>query len=338
MAKIEIDQVLEELGKFKKENPNILSPAIYSKSVTIDQYCNTITKVNGEFPSFSSLMSHVVQGFSSKWTEMGEIQFAAKMLQAYKQKVNFGFVPSDMIGGWLAKMNEEGKDLKDKSISKYIMDEISKKIISDLQILSLKGVRDDNNNVKVFGKSLNGMATAVKNARENTEYPAFSIPLEPISKVNAVDVFEAFEEGLPAEALDGLKIVFCSIKAARYYKQDYKSRYGNNPTFKDGDLMVTPLYDLKIVPLNIPDDIIFTTPEWNMKKLIDLISKPEITDIQKQDYELKLFFEFTLNYDLAINQVCFVGNFDADSVRGLNNKEQNELFFPEEEGLILKTP
>lgn len=334
--KIKIDQIKTELGEYIKENPNVLSPAVYSKEVTVDKYCETITKVDGAYPSFTSMMSHVVQGFSSKWTEMGEIQFNAKKLAAYKQKVNFAFVPADMVGGWLARMYEEGKELEDKTISKYILDQVGKKIISDLNILSLKGERDEDNNVKVFGKSLNGWSTVVKNARKDAKFPAFSIPLETITKVNVVDVFKAFEEGLPAVAIDDLKRVFCSRKVAMWYKNAYKSEYGSNPTYKEGDTMRTPLLDLEIIPLNIADDIIFSTPEWNMKKLIDLIDKPEVTDIQKQDYELKLFFEFTLNYELAVNQVCYVGNFDAEAVRGLNNKEQNELFFPEEDGLIVK--
>lgn len=337
MEGININQIQTELGKYIQENPQVLSPAIYSKEVSIDKYCQTVTKVKGAYPSFASLMSHVVQGFSSKWTEMGEIQFSAKLLESYKQKVNFGFVPADMVGGWLSKMYEEGKELEDKTISKYIMDEISKKITSDLQILSLKGKRDDANNVKVFGKSLNGMATAVENALKNVQFPAFSIPLDAFSKVNVVDVFKAFEEGLPSEALDSLQYVFCSRKVAMMYKNGYKNEYGSNPTYKEGDAMLTPLLDLKIVPLNIPDTVIFTTPEWNMKKLIDLIDKPTITDLQKVAYELQLYFEFTLNYDLAVNQVCYVGNFDGDAIRGLNNKEQNELFYPEEE-LTVKTP
>lgn len=332
--KINIDQIKTELGAYIKENPNVLSPAIYSKEVTIDKHCQTITKVNGEFPSFASVMSHVVQGFSSEWTEMGEIQFTAKLLKAFKQKVNFSFVPADMVGSWLANMYEEGKSLEEMPISKYIFEKLKEKIVSDVELLSLRGKRDDNDNVKKFGNSLNGWATIITAVKTNTEFTAFSIPLEAFTKVNILDQFKAYEEGLPTNG--DVKKVFCSKKMGMWYKDAYKSEYGSNPTYKDGDSMRTPLLDLEIVPLNIPDDIIFSTPEWNMKKLVDLLAGAEITDIQKQDYKLKVFFEFTLNYDLAVNQVCYVGNFDADAVRGLNNAEQNALFYPEEEGLIVK--
>lgn len=334
--KIKIDQIKTELGEYIKENPEILSPAVYSKEVKVDKHCRTITQVNGAFPSFTSLMTHVVQGFSSEWTEMGEIQFNAKKLLAYKQKVNFGFVPADMVGSWLARMYEEGKEVEDKSISKYIMNELGKKIISDLNVLSLKGKRDDNANVKEFGKSLNGWSTVIANARQSADFPVFSIPLQAITQVNVVDQFKSFELGLPAEAVDSLKKVFCSTRVAMWYKDAYKDAYGVNPTFTEQDTMLTPLLNMEIVPLNISNDIIFTTPDWNMLKLIDLIDAPEVTDIQKENYKLKLFFEFTLNYELAVNQVCFVANFDADAVRGLNNAEQNALFYPEEEGLIVK--
>ncbi len=331
---INIDQIKDELGAYIKENPNVLSPAIYSKEVTIDKHCETITKVNGEFPSFASIMSHVVQGFSSEWTEMGEIQFNAKKLSAYKQKVNFAFVPADMVGTWLARMYEEGKSLEEMPISKYIFEKIHEKIVSDVEILSLRGKRDDNDNVKTFGKSLNGWATIITAIKADKKFPGFSIPLQAFSKINILDQFKAFEEGLPANT--EIKKVFCSKKIGMWYKDAYKSEYGSNPTYKEGDSMRTPLLDIEIVPLNMPDDIFFATPDWNMKKLVDLINGAKITDIQKLDYKLKVFFEFTLNYDTAINQVCFIGNFDAEAVRGLNNKEQNELFFPEEDGLIVK--
>ncbi|KAA5532796.1 hypothetical protein [Paenimyroides baculatum] len=325
---IKLDQVQEELGTYIQENPNLLSSMVYEAEITVNKYAQTLTKINGEYPMVHSLMSHVVQGFKSEWQELGEANFRAKLLKSFKQKVNFSFKPSDMLGTWLAKLYTEGKDAKDHQISEHITDDLKKQVIIDLEILSMEGERDDANADGEFGKSLNGLLTLLKKGLLSATDPMFSIPLEVAVLANILDVVEEFETGIPLRYAKGP--VFMSRPMALLYKKAWRDTYGDNTDFSANSAGRTPLLDLEIIVLPIPGNVIFTTVDGNLKRLIDIIDKPEITDIQKQDYVLKLFMEFTLNYDFAINQLVFVGNFDGDAVRGLGNNELNKIYFPQE--------
>ena len=325
---LNLDQVKTELGAYIKANPNILSAFVYAQEVKINKYVKTLTKINGEYPSIHAIMGRVVQGFKSEWEELGNANFRAKLLKAYKQKVNFGFKPSDVMGTWLAENYVEGKSLEEQPISKFIMEELKKAIIRDINTLSMTGVRDDANASGQFGKSLDGVKTLLTKGLANTDDPMFSIPLEALTAANVVDQIKAFELGLPTEFSD-LK-VFVSRSVGMLYRDAYTAEYGGNNDYTSGSSTKTPLLGLEIVMLDIPGNVIFATPEENFLRLIDIIDKPEITDIQKADYKLKLFFEFTLAYEFAINALVFVGNFDGAAVRGLGNEELNTLYFPDE--------
>jgi hypothetical protein len=66
-----------------------------------------------------------------------------------------------------------------------------------------------------------------------------------------------------------------------------------------------------------------------MIRLIDVFDKPAITDIQILDYIVKIFMEFWLGYDFAINELVYVAVFDG-SARGLGNAAKNALYYDSE--------
>lgn len=325
---LDLDQVKTELGAYIKANPNLLSAFVYAQEVKINKYVKTLTKINGEYPSIHSIMGRVVQGFKNDWEELGNAHFRAKLLKSYKQKVNFGFKPSDVLGSWLAENYVEGKSLEEQPIAKYIMDDLGKAVIRDLNSLSMTGVRDDANASGAFGKSLNGIKTLLTKGLANTTDPMFSIPLEVLTAANIVDQMKAFEEGLVVDI--PIERVFVSRSVGLLYRDAMRNEYGANNDFDSGMAAKTPLLGIEIVMLDIPGNVIFATTANNFLRLIDIVDKPGITDIQKQDYKLKLFMEFTLNYDFALNALVFVGNFDGAAVRGLGNAEMNALYFPDE--------
>ena len=69
--------------------------------------------------------------------------------------------------------------------------------------------------------------------------------------------------------------------------------------------------------------------DGNLFRLYDRVDNPaRINDVQVQDYLVKIFSEWHLGYDFAVNQYLFVETNDAQKKRGLNNDEQNKLFYP----------
>lgn len=330
MATINVQDVAKEVGEYVAHNTEIVSAGVYSDEIQVNALCKTITAINGKYPQFHKILGHVVQGFKAEWQALGEAQFKHKMLQAYRQKVNFSIVPDEILNSWLAKLYTEGLTKEEQPISKEIMEDLMAKVKDDLQELSVTGVRDDANADGQFGASLNGVATQVTNALANTTHPAFRIPLNAITDQNILDEVKSFERQVPAYMRRKCDSIVMSDNNALRYADAYEQTYGTKVTYTEDGRMRTPLTKKMIVSVdNMPDDIIFMTIKDNLYRLIDVIDEPRVTDVQTLDYVLKIFMDFHLGYDFAINQVLFVAVFDG-SERGLENAAQNALYYPKE--------
>lgn len=330
MATISVQDVQKEVNEYVKNNTEVISAGVYAAEVTLNKYCKTLTAVKGKFPQFHSILSRVVQGFKAEWQELGEAQFKHKMLQAFHHKVNYPIIPSEILNSWLAELYTTGKTAAEHPISKYIMEDLLLKVADDLEDLSQTGVRDDLNADGQFGSSLDGIESQVDKAVANTDHPAFRIPLNAITPTNVLDEVKSFEKQLPKKSRRKCKYLFMSDSLAMTFADQYEQEYGTNVNYTAEGNMKTPLTKMEIVGLpNISDDIIFTTVDGNLVRLIDTFDKPAVTETQVQDYKLKVFMEFFLGYDFLINQLAYVAVFDG-SERGLEDATQNALYYDSE--------
>lgn len=338
MATINVQDVAKEVGEYVKHNTKIVSAGVYSDEITLNKYCKTLTAVKGKFPQFHQILTRVVQGFKAEWQELGETQFKHKMLQNFRQKVNFPIIPDEILASWLAELYVEGKSKEEQPISKHIMEGLMAKIVDDLQDLSISGVYDEVNASGQFGASLDGISKQVDKALANTTHPAFKIPLNAITDTNRIDEIKSFEKQLPSKMRKKIKRIFVSDNFLLDYADDYETEYGTKVTFKDSDTIKTPLMKMELVGLpGLPDDKIFATVDGNMVRLIDVFDKPQVTDVQTLDYKLKIFLDWFLGYDFMINQLLYVAVFDG-SDRGLGIEAQNELYYDSENLVVTVTP
>jgi hypothetical protein len=127
-----------------------------------------------------------------------------------------------------------------------------------------------------------------------------------------------------------VKRIFVSDNVMLMYADAYKTEYGQTVTFTEDNSFKSPYFKFEIVGLyNVPDDFFLATVDDNLFRLIDVFDKPQVTDIQKQDYVLKIFMDWHLGYDFAINELTYIAVFDA-SPRGLGNATLNELYYSSE--------
>ncbi len=336
MAKktMNVEQIKNELLRYIATKPKAFQAAILSKSVLLNKYSHTITKVNGEYPSLHSLIGHVVQGFDSKkWTPYGEVQFRKKLLKNFHQKVDFVLDPAEILGTVLADMYDENKSLADKSISKHAINLLLNKVISDVNILSIRG-RYDASKIGLdkpeFGYSMDGLNTTIEKGLDNTENPYFLIPGDTITESNIIDVFTSYERNLPVHVGDRVKTIFVSKTDAETYKLAYEDRFGQNQ-FQNNSL-TTRLGNRKIVGIpGLTDGTIVSTIDNAFVKMVDLIENPAtITDVQVDKRILNVLGEFTLGYDFAINELAYVHTADGTKNKGLGEAELNKLYYPEE--------
>lgn len=327
---VNIDQILEETKRFKDQNPTILNGMIMSSEILLNKIARLVPKIRGEFATVNSLMGHVVQQFSTTWTETADVQFRGKQLKNYHQKVNFAFTPAEVIGSWIEQKYDEGVELKDKSISKHVMTMLAAKVISDVNLLSVTGVYDAAQPT-VFGKSMDGLNEIHRKLLLNVVNPCFVIPTDAIDANNILDVVLDFERSIPKQYKSLIKNIKMSDTNAENYSLKYEDVYGKNTNFTDAKGLITRLGKRAIVSIpNMSDAVIEATLEGNLVRMIDVIENPgTITDVQKLDYKIKVFGEFTLGYDYAVNELVIL-NSPTLLVRGLRNATLNALYYPEE--------
>lgn len=328
---IKVESIKAELDDYIIKNTSVISAGVYSDKIQLDQFCKKITKVKGSFPQFHKIMTNVVQGFKAEWQALGEMQFNAKILKNYRQKVNLPIIVDEIVNTWLSELKIEGKDPKDQPISKMIIQELLEKVIDDLSELSITGEYDDTKASGQFGYSLDGIATVINKNRLNIKNPFYKIPLDVITDANVLDQFKVYERSIPKKTRKKIERIYCSEDMLLRYGDAIVEKYGTHTNFNDDRKNKTETYKIDIVALEgLPDDIIFSTVKNNMFKLIDLIdAPPSITSTQVLDYVLKIFMEFHLGYDFAINQLVYVADFSG-AAKGLGNADMNQLYYSSE--------
>lgn len=333
-SNITVQQLANQLtDKFvgKQAGKDIMKPVVKSDSIELDKHCKKISKVKGEWPSFASLMSSVVQGYSDSWTPLGALQFRAKVLKNFRQKVNFPIKPNDIYNTWMNYLYEENLAPKDMPLVKFVIKEILEQVIDDIDNLSITGEYDQAR-LNEFGYSVDGIAQVITNGMSNTDNPYFKIPINAITDANILDEIYAYEKGIPKGFRKKVKKIFMSTDMKDMYELAYEEEYSKNIDYKSGDKLRTKYGKREIVAFDfLPDNIIFCTLDKNLWKLIDIFDDaPEITDVQAFDYIVKVFMEFAFGYDFGFNEIVYVADFSGTAVRGLDNAELNALIYPKE--------
>lgn len=332
MATISVQSIKAQLDDYVDKNRDVISTGVYAGDVQLDKYCKKVTKVKGSFPQFHKIMTRVVQGFKAEWQAMGEMQFNAKMLKNYRQKVNLPIIVDEIYNTWLSELKIEGKTPEEQPITKLIIKELLEKVIDDLSDLSITAKLDLTKFSGQFGFSLDGIAEIFRKGKLNTVNPFYKIPLSAITDANRLDMFKKFERTIPVKTRKKIKHVFCSENMAIAYADAIIEKYGEHTDYNESRTKRTQTFKYEVVGLvGLPDDVIFATVDGNMLKLIDLIDNPPmITDTQVQDYVLKIFMEFHLGYDFAINELVYVADFGATTKAGLGNAAKNKLYYESE--------
>lgn len=326
---VNIDQILNETKRFVDQNPTILNAAIMSNEVLLNKYARLIPRIRGEFATVQSLMGHVVMQFRPQWDEVVNTQFRGKQLRNYHQKVNFAFTPAEILGSWIEQKYDEGVDLKDKSISKHVMTMLKAKIISDVNILSINGVYNAATPT-VFGASMDGLNRILTLLLANEENPCFKIPTDAIDNTNIGAVVLEFEKRIPEQYKNAVKAIKMSVTNAENHKLWYEDTFGANTDYTGTKGMRTRLGGREIIPVpNMANDKIVACLDGNLVRMIDVVENPAtITDVQKLDYKIKVFGEFTLGYDYAVNEYVIVNDPVGEEL-GLGDAALNKLFYPE---------
>lgn len=325
---ISATQLKNELGAYTRTNNKEIRAMAYLKSKTAS-FMRTVTSVKGRFPALQSITGHVVQGFQAVWTPLGITEFKVNELKNYQQKVNYPLTPATILNSWISHLYEEDKKPQDMPISKYVIEkELMPKVKSDREILLNKAVYDGAK-LDQFGFSMNGIIKNIElGLAAGTENPVYQIPMEAVTVGNIVDQVNSFELALPEPIKEMLTKIYMSSSNLEKYRLDYHNRFGHYPSYTEQGGTKTIIGTRQIIglPGMNGSDLIFTTPDENFLRLIDLNDEPVITDIQAQDYEVKIFMEWWEGVAFWTNQLVCAGVING-TVTGLAPAGANEKYF-----------
>lgn len=333
MANIKVNVIADEMQRYVVQNRNLIKADFARATKTgIDDYCTKVTKIKGVYQTLSSVMTHVIQGFRPQWDDLGKLIVVDKEHKSYRQKINFPFVPAEVLSTFIADLYNEKEKPTNKEIAKKIFEWIFIQATDDLENLSMVGERDNLLAYGRFGFSIDGWNKIVKDALADTVNPVYKIPIAALTSGNVIKQIQKFERNLPKLLKSKIKAIHCSTNVLEMYEEAYFDAYGSYPRYQDSDRTKTPLKKRQLVGWDdMDDDVFFATIDGNMLNLVDEITNPgEITDIQTQDYTVKVFGEFEKGYSILFNQAFCAANFTDDS-KGLGDEEQMRLYYPHEQ-------
>jgi hypothetical protein len=324
-----IDQIQTELGAYFRSNNKAVTAMFYKSAADSEilKRARVITAIQGKFPAFHSVTDRVIQNFRAQWDAFGDTKMKVNELNARQIKVNFALKPATILNSWLAETYDEGASMEEKSISQYIMNqELMPRIAEDLVWLAVNGVYASTGGFGVFGKAFNGVEESLRLALLDADNSAYKIPLATITDANIVDEVTKFERNIPSKVAGKIQDIFMSRNNAYRYALRMQELFGNNVLLQPGDYMKTRLNKYNIVPINESsnDNLIWTTVPGNMVRTINKFDGPKLTDIQKLDYDIKLFFEAWDGIDFWMNQMIFAS---VTSGSGSGLTTDNSLYY-----------
>ncbi|MGV0925469.1 hypothetical protein [Empedobacter tilapiae] len=326
---ITVTQLADALREYVKVNKELLT-ADFAKVTgsSLDKYAKTITAIQGRYQVIHSIMTHVIQGFEPVWKELGELELKSKDLKNFHMKVNYPVVPAEVIGTVIGELYQEGvKDPKMKDITKKVIDMLKSNVKDDAELLSFHG-KYDADRLDEFGFAMDGINTLIEAML--ADGTGYKIPINKITESNAVEELRSFERQFPKIFKNKIKEIHVSENVGEMFQIDYLNTYGQNPTYKEEDGFKSPLGKRKIVTHpDQADDVIWATIDGNFLKLIDVLTEAEITDIQVQDYLVKIFMEFWNGYGYIFNEAVCIANF-KNTDKGLTDKAVEKKLFPHE--------
>jgi hypothetical protein len=318
----DVSQVTAELGLLIQQN-NDISHWLGRES-TLRPFITLIDRVEGTYPAYSSVMSHVVQEYKSVWNPMGDMKFFVKPLETNKHKINLSFNPDSMMKTWLSRMRAEGRQAHEQPISLYILNKLEEQFTTDMAILEHTGVYVPDTGQ--FGFSMDGIHTICQNTLA-TGNP-YRIPLPAPTEENIVHWVEAFWRSVPSKLRKKMEGVHMSEEMSEMYAYRYRDLFGEKGDYNEGSIKMSWLHKKKIFAHDGLDGTttVFAAPNGTLVGLIDTTDRFRLTKVETVKYEAHIMGEGSYAMDFWADEVVAIADIGGTE-RGLATN--HALYYPE---------
>lgn len=348
-ATIDVVDIKNEFGNYLSQNrTNVEIVRQLFQDFTSAQYFRTVPATT-VYQAMQALINSVVQQFSPKWTPAGNTKFTPLVIPNRRHKINFPIIPAQVLDSYLFHLYDEGLSPDQMPITKYIWESLLyPKILDDIELRMLgKGKyvphQWDSITEGQAGAApedgMDGIETILvdQKALGNSSPVQFFTPSTPFDLATAtdqqvLDFVEEYVDWISPFYRNRSMNVHCSHEFWRRYRRAYKAIWGTN-SGQDGDFGNNKIdfSNQTLVPLDcmFGSPILFSTPPENMVKLRHKNSVPMvINDVQKINYEVRLFGEFWFAAGFAIGEAVFAyvpDGYDPQALLTTTHGESNEF-------------
>jgi len=324
-ATIEVADLKTEFGKYLSQNgTNLDIIAQIFKGFTSSKYFTT-KMATTEWRAVQALITSVSQQFSAKWNPGGKVKFSPLKIVNRRHKINYPIIPADVLDSYMFYLYDEKMSPDQMPITKWIWDtliypalmqDIEMRMIWKGKYVDHSATNDDGDVATPPEDSMDGIETilatqkalgATSKIHFYNKYPNFD--WDTASDQEVLDFINGFVDWLSPFYKTTKMPLFLSDDRKRRYKRAYKKIWGAN-SGQDGDFG-NDRVDFSNQMLESPDGmfgspIIFSTPLINMIKLRHKNEAPNvINDVQKHNYEVRLFGEYWLGVGFAVAEAVF---------------------------------
>ena len=277
----------------------------------------TRVQSNTDYIASAAIMSEVSQQFTPKWTPKGVAKFTPVRIPYRRHKINVLIQPADILKSWLLYLYEQGKTMAEMPVAKYIIENhIVPKVLDDITLSMIgKGKFVDAGTVntgdpgKAASASMDGYETILVEGKKKdgckiNYYKAAVNPLT-LSDQALLDYINGFVDAI-SPMFQHIVTVFCSEQLLTKYKRaDFAINGKYTGVENDGEIRFTNFHLVALKSM-YNSQILFATPKENFVELVDY-SKAEncINKIEEQDYEVKVFGEYSLSVGFKIAEAIF---------------------------------
>ena len=283
----------------------------------------TPVNTNTDFIATAAIHTEVSQQFTPEWTPKGSLAFTPIRIEYRRHKINEAIKPADLLSSWLLYLYEQGKSQAEQPFIRYVVTEhILPKVLEDITLSMIAkgkynavnlGTLKEGDEGSAAKDSMDGLETILVEGKAGTNTAAKKINFYKnaqnvltMTDEQAHAYIDAFADAVRGQFVNKQITIHCAPEVlTKYQRAEFKLTGVYTGKENDGSIRFTSAV---LVPMesmyNSP--ILFTTPKENMKMLVDL-AHPEncINDIQKVNYDVRIFGEYSLAVGFAIAEAVF---------------------------------
>ena len=308
-------------AEFKTAMPDGLKLEILTKRIYqgfADSQHMTRRHTRGKnYLAATGIMSEVSQQFTNKWTPKGTAKFTPLEIQYRRHKINVEIDPTEVIDSWLVDLYEQGKTPDQQPLVHYIVNtHILPKVSEDITYSMIAKGKFKKANPAQEGEagsaavdSMDGFETILVEGKGKAgcvmNFLKDAVDVRTLSGKDLLDYVEKFSSAINPLFANNLPI-YCSPEFLKAYEKADYDVYGKYTGDKVGNVIRFSKFRLIALDSMYDSPILFATPKSNFIELVDLSAAGAcINDVQKANYKVKIFGEYSLSVGFAIAEAVF---------------------------------